>query len=150
MIESEKPVPQPGTRWRLHLAAPPARVFDMLDRAEGRERFWARSAPEHDGAIEFTFHGGERLRAPIEQRQRPGLYAVRYFAGSLAIFELHDDGVSGTELTFTEAEAPESVIRENRPGWVSVLLALKAAVDFGVDLRNRDPGRNWEGDYVDV
>jgi hypothetical protein len=38
----------------------------------------------------------------------------------------------------------------NLAGWVSVLLALKAAVDFGVDLRNSDPARRWEDGYVDV
>jgi hypothetical protein len=27
-------------------------------------------------------------------------------------------------------------------GWASVLLALKAAVDFGADLRNHDPQRS--------
>jgi hypothetical protein len=122
----------------------------MLDRAEGRERFWARSAPESEGAIEFSFHGGERLHAPIEQRQRPHCFSLRYFAGSLAVFELQDDGASGTELTFTESDAPELVIAENRCGWVSVLLALKASVDFGVDLRNRDARRSWEDHYVDV
>lgn len=34
-------------------------------------------------------------------------------------------------------------------GWVSVLLALKAAVDFSVDLRNHDPGRTWDQGYAD-
>jgi hypothetical protein len=34
-------------------------------------------------------------------------------------------------------------------GWVSVLLALKAAVDFGVDLRNHDPERTWSTGFVD-
>jgi hypothetical protein len=32
---------------------------------------------------------------------------------------------------------------------VSVLLALKAAVDFSVDLRNHDAGRTWCSGYVD-
>jgi hypothetical protein len=34
-------------------------------------------------------------------------------------------------------------------GWVSVLLALKAAADFGIDLRNHDPARTWNKGYVD-
>jgi hypothetical protein len=33
---------------------------------------------------------------------------------------------------------------------VSLLLMLKAAVDYRVDLRNRDPARTWEQGYVDV
>jgi hypothetical protein len=32
---------------------------------------------------------------------------------------------------------------------VSVLLALKAAADFGVDLRNHDPARTWWQGYCD-
>lgn len=31
-----------------------------------------------------------------------------------------------------------------------MLLALKAAVDFAIDLRSHDPGRTWEHGYVDV
>jgi len=34
-------------------------------------------------------------------------------------------------------------------GWVSVLMALKAAVDHGVDLRNHDPQRTWDQGYAD-
>jgi hypothetical protein len=34
-------------------------------------------------------------------------------------------------------------------GWVSVLMALKAAVDFGIDLRNHDPARAWAAGYAD-
>ena len=45
---------------------------------------------------------------------------------------------------------PAAWRHEHRAGWVSVLLALKAAVDFAVDLRNRDPDRTWEDGYVDV
>jgi hypothetical protein len=34
-------------------------------------------------------------------------------------------------------------------GWVSVQLALKAAVDFGVDLRTHDPARSWDQGYAE-
>ena len=46
--------------------------------------------------------------------------------------------------------ALDAVLLSLRVGVVSVLLALKAAADFSVDLRNRDPGRRWEDGYVDV
>ncbi len=36
---------------------------------------------------------------------------------------------------------PEEDRTEVIAGWVSVLMALKAAVDFSVDLRNHDPVR---------
>jgi hypothetical protein len=34
-------------------------------------------------------------------------------------------------------------------GWVSVLMALKAAVDYGIDLRNHDARYCWEEGYVE-
>ena len=34
-------------------------------------------------------------------------------------------------------------------GWVSVLLAMKAAVDYGVDLRNHDETRTWSSGFAD-
>ena len=36
------------------------------------------------------------------------------------------------------------------PSENEVRLALKAAVDFSIDLRNQDPDRSWENGYVDV
>ena len=49
----------------------------------------------------------------------------------------------------TEAGVPQAERVEVMAGWVSVLLALKAAVDFGVDLRNHDPQRTWEQGYAE-
>lgn len=34
-------------------------------------------------------------------------------------------------------------------GWVSVLMAMKAAVDHGVDPRNHDEERPWVRGYAD-
>jgi hypothetical protein len=48
-----------------------------------------------------------------------------------------------------EGFAPDDLLR-NLPDWVSVLLHLKAAVDFGVDLRKGDPAPTWERGYVGV
>lgn len=36
------------------------------------------------------------------------------------------------------------------PGWVSLLMSMKAAVDFGVDLRNHDPERAWEQGFANT
>jgi hypothetical protein len=65
-------------------------------------------------------------------------------------FELVSDGAGGTDLTLTESGLPTVARVENMVGWVTVLLNLKAAVDFGIDLRNKDPKRSWEWGYVDV
>lgn len=34
-------------------------------------------------------------------------------------------------------------------GWVSVLMAMKAAVDFGIDLRNHDSDMAWAQGFAD-
>ena len=44
---------------------------------------------------------------------------------------------------------PEADRMEVMAGWVSVLLALKAAADFGVDLRNHDARRTGEQGYAE-
>jgi hypothetical protein len=81
--------------------------------------------------------GGPAPRAPV-------------LRGSRATFELQPEEGGGTLLTLTETGVPPGEWAENRAGWVAVLLALKAAADFRVDLRNRDPARGWEQGYVDV
>lgn len=137
-------------RWRIHLRSAPDVVFAALATDEGRARFWAEAACERDGAVQFRFANGQQLNAPVLAREPPHRFEVAYFGGSAATFELVPDGGGGTDLTLTETGVPEAELVQNRAGWVSVLLALKAAVDFAVDLRNHDPDRTWERGYVDV
>jgi uncharacterized protein YndB with AHSA1/START domain len=137
-------------RWRCHLRSSPEAVFRLLDTAEGRARFWAEHAEERDGVIELAFSNGQTLGARILRREPPTLFEFNYFNDSTARFELEPDGAGGTELTFTEEGLGADDLLENLPGWVSVLLGLKAAADFGIDLRNHDPSRSWERGYIDV
>lgn len=142
--------PEPGViRWRLHLQAPPERVYALLATAAGRARFWAEAASEHAGAIDFVFPDGQTWRGRILADQPPHRFSVEYYGGSRTTFELAADGAGGTDLTLTDAEVPEADRAEVTAGWVSVLLALKAAADFGVDLRNHDPARTWAAGFVD-
>ena len=136
--------------WRLHLRTAPAEVYRMLATAEGRRRFWAVSAEEADGTIAFRFANGQRLDARIIELRPPTRFALSYFGNSTVAFDLAAVGEGGTDLLLTETGVPELEMLENLPGWVSVLLGLKAAVDFGIDLRNHDPARQWEQGYVDV
>jgi hypothetical protein len=142
--------PDPTTiTWRLHLRSAPAAVYELLATDAGRARFWAESAVERDGALEFVFPGGQRWRGAILDRRLGQRFAVLYYGGSTTTFELEDDGAGGTELTLTDLGVPEADRMEVVAGWVSVLMALKAAADFGVDLRNHDLGRSWEQGYVE-
>ena len=131
-------------RWRLHLASPPEAVHALLATDEGRSRFWAESAVAREGAIAFRFPDGSSDDGRILANDPPALFEVEYF-GSPARFELAPDSAGGTDLTLTHGDDHP----DTRPGWVSVLMALKAAVDFGVDLRNHDPSRSWDQGFVD-
>ena len=136
-------------QWRLHLRAPPERVFAMLATDEGRRRFWAESADESDGVIAFRFPDGSELQSRILERVPPTRFALEYFAGAKVLFECASDGGGGTDLRLTETATPAADRAENLAGWAGVLLCLKAAADYGADLRNHDPSRTWADGYVD-
>jgi uncharacterized protein YndB with AHSA1/START domain len=136
-------------QWRLHLASPRQTVYDMLATPEGRARFWAESAGEQNGMIDFRFPNGETWQSKILERMPPNRFRLRYYGGSLVTFALSDDGSGSTDLLLTDEGVPPEHHAEVLAGWVSVLLALKAAVDFGVDLRGHDPARTWDQGYVD-
>src|SRR5574341_256291 len=136
-------------RWRLHLRSSPSRVYNMVATDEGRARFWAEAAIETNGMIHFRFPNGQEWRGRILERHPTHRFQVEYFGHSVTTFELRDDGAGGTDLTLTDAGVPAGDRTEVIAGWVSVLLALKAAVDFGVDLRNHDLNRTWDQGFVE-
>ncbi len=136
-------------RWRLHLKSSPRELHRMLATNEGRAAFWAESAIENDGEIEFQFPDGLYWRGRLIENTPPRRFVVEYFGGSITTFELADDGAGGTDLTLTDAGVPEKDRIEVIAGWVSVLMSLKAAVDFNVDLRNHDPQRTWDQGFVE-
>jgi uncharacterized protein YndB with AHSA1/START domain len=134
-------------RWRIHLYASPETVWKLLATDDGRARFWAESAVERDGTIEFVFPNAERHSGRVVEAEPSRVYSVEYF-GSPARFDLEPDGAQGTELTLVH-EVPDTSRAEVNAGWVSVLMALKAAADHSVDLRNHDAGRTWSQGYCD-
>jgi uncharacterized protein YndB with AHSA1/START domain len=135
--------------WRLHLRSPVSKVYQALSTDTGRASFWAESAVERSGIIQFVFPNSAVWDAEVLEAVPPRYYAVRYYGGSVAAFTLEDDGRGGTDLTLTDMGVPPEHRAEVTAGWVSVLLALKAAFDFGVDLRAHDPSRHWDNGYVE-
>lgn len=135
-------------RLRLRLEAAPEAVFDLLATDAGRQRFWAERTEQRGDELTFHFPNGEVLHSRIAALRRPSLFALGYFGGSALSFELRAAG-TGTDLLLLEAGVPAGSLRENHAGWVSVLLALKATADHGVDLRNHDPACTWNEGYVD-
>lgn len=79
----------------------------------------------------------------------PYKYVVQYYGNSITTFRLEEDGETGTILTLIDAGVPIQDRTEVIAGWVSVLMNLKAVVDFGVDLRNHDGTRQWENGFVE-
>lgn len=136
-------------RWRLHLRAPVETVYQALATAQGRASFWAERAEAHDGVIHFVFPNHLTWEGAILEADPPRRFVVRYYGGSVAAFTLTSDEAGGTELVLTDAGVPAADRAEVSAGWVSVLLALKAAVDFGVDLRGHDARRHWDAGYVE-
>ncbi|MGH9853879.1 MAG: SRPBCC family protein [Blastocatellia bacterium] len=136
-------------QWRLHLKSPPSAVYEMIATDEGRAKFWAESAVEHEGLIHFIFPNHQTWKGRVLKRRTARKLVFEYFGGSTVTFDLWDDGSGGTVLTLTDEGLKTSDRIEAVAGWVSVLMALKAAVDFGVDLRNHDPQRTWDEGFVE-
>ena len=135
--------------WRLHLKSSPQTVYQKLSTNEGRAAFWAESAIEQNGVIHFVFPNQAEWKGRILEKVPLRKFGVEYYGGSITTFELESDGSSGTDLTLTDQGVPQEDRTEVIAGWVSVLMALKASVDFGVDLRNHDPDRTWDEGYVE-
>lgn len=134
--------------WRMHFASSPEAVYDALATPAGRERFWAESSPETDGTITFGFLGHPPVTGRVLHREAPRRFVLEYF-GATHEFTLAADGKGGTDLTLVATGVDASSREEMLAGWVSVLMAMKAAVDHGVDLRNHDPERTWQRGYAD-
>ena len=133
--------------WRLHTAAPPERVWDLLTTDSGREQFWAETSRSQGDRFELGFAMGVSGESRILESSAPSRFAFTYF-GTVVLVELAPDGAGGTDLTLTNSEVPEAEYEDMLPGWLNVLLPLKAAADFAVDLRNHDPARSWRERYV--
>ena len=134
--------------WRLHIPAPPDQVYAALSTDSGRAAFWAESAVETDGVIDFRFINGYRHRARILERTPPRVFAVDYIDGP-ARFTLQPDGRGGTDLLLTQEGVKPENHAEVHAGWLNVLFPLKAWVAHGIDLRNHDPSRTWDQGYAD-
>lgn len=135
-------------QWRIHFQSSPSKVYSFLSTNNGRARFWAEQAIEEEGYIAFRFPGGQFWRGRILVQEPPHRFSVEYYGGTTTTFTLQDDGKGGTDLSLTDEGITAEDYAEVNAGWVSVLMALKAAVDFGIDLRNHDPERTWEQGYA--
>lgn len=137
----------PTIRWKVAFASPPERVFAALATEEGRRSFWAVRAEERDGAIQFVFPNGVRCVAPVRASDPPRRFELDYF-GARTRFDIASAS-GGAILTLTAENVPEGEWTEAHAGWVAVLLAMKAYVDFGIDLRNGEASLSWDEGFID-
>ncbi|MEM6934886.1 MAG: SRPBCC domain-containing protein [Pseudomonadota bacterium] len=139
----------PGTiAWKVHFRSEPDAVYQALATDRGRSSFWAEQTVERNGEITFHFMSHPPTTGRLLAADPPSRFAVTYF-GTETTFTLTDDGSGGTDLELTATAVPDAMRDEMIPGWVSVLLAMKAAVDHGVDLRNHSSERSWQTGYCD-
>ena len=132
----------------MHIPVPPERVYAALDSDEGRASFWAESAVEKEGVIQFHFINGFAHSGRILERKAPRVWEVEYFGGP-ARFELESGSRGGTDLLLTHRGVPAAQWNEVHAGWLNVLFPLKAWLAHGVDIRNHDPKRSWDQGYAD-
>jgi uncharacterized protein YndB with AHSA1/START domain len=141
--------PDTGTiRWKLRFRSAPEVVYKALSSPAERKRYWAESAEESNGVIHYVFLNGIEDRGEILESRPSTKFVVRYF-GMRVEFALTPDSQGGTDLSLTATDVDEGERMEISAGWVSWLMAMKAAVDFGVDLRNHDSTRTWFQGYAD-
>lgn len=140
---------EPGTiRWKAHFRSSPEMVFEALATDAGRARFWAEAAPEVDGVITFYILNYGPFSGRILLTLEPEIFKLEYY-GTVVEFSLSGDGRGGTDLSLLATEVDESIRMEMVAGWVSVLMAMKAAVDYNIDLRNHDESRAWGTGFLD-
>ncbi len=134
--------------WKIHCSSPAHKIYDMINSADGRKRFWAESAEEKNGSIIFVFPNSEVYKGRILDRVPNKIFCLNYFDAP-ASFKLSPCERGWTDLTLTHENVPEKHYFETKAGWISVLLSLKAAVDFGIDLRNHNKDKSWDNYFVD-
>ena len=132
----------------MHFASPIEKVYAYLTTDHERSKFWAEKTKEQNGIIEFTFLNYPTHKAEILIHKAPRLFRLIYF-GTDTTFELKSTRDQGTDLALTALTPNEKIKWEMTAGWVSVLMAMKAAVDYGIDLRNHHPHRSWQDGYAD-
>ncbi len=138
---------EPPIEWRLHLRSSPLEAFAIWTSDGGRARFWAERSEASPAGFRLQFINGETLDVEVLETVAHERFVFRYFGGSTVSVDFCPDGSGGCDLRLRETGAEDPW--ENNAGWVSVLLAFKAAADFGVDLRSHDGARTWDHKFVD-
>lgn len=134
--------------WKLHFSSPVSKVYQALNTEEGRSSFWAESAPEVEEHVHFQILNYPIYESKIIDRKENEYFKIDYFGTEVTI-TLRESKKGGTILNLFAFVTDPELKQEMTAGWVSVLMAMKAAVDFGVDLRNHSERHTWGQGFVD-
>lgn len=133
--------------WRVFIAKPTAQVFAYLTHDALRQQYWCELSVQDGPNIAMHFSNRQKTMAQVQGVAAPKVFDLRYFDSDVS-FRLEATAV-GTILTVENTGVAVDEWQAVQSGWVSVLLALKAACQFGIDLRNHDPARSWDQGFVD-
>jgi uncharacterized protein YndB with AHSA1/START domain len=137
----------------VKLAAGRDRVWQALTTPGGITSWWAERAeiqPTDGGLLRLLFPNRRMLDSKVVMCRPMQFVSFVYFGGTRAQFEVTTHPSGGTVVTVTDhGFSSQEDYAETLAHWTSVLLALKAYLDFGVDLRNHTPAFNWEQGFVD-
>jgi hypothetical protein len=129
------------------MASAAEEVYALLATDEGRERHWAHRSRATPEGFTLEFAGGLTEHVDVVESVPPTRMRIRYFGSDSDLVLTPSEDGCVLEVTCRCDDLAEWL--EFFPGWVSWLLVLKAASDFGVDLRNASPERSWNELYVD-
>ena len=132
--------------WKVKLSQNPSAIFERLATDQGRESFWAERSVKTKDGFELAFPNGQTTHVSVLKAVEGQHLQVRYF-GAPTSFSLEPIS-DGTILTLKATVSDEEYI-ETHAGWVSVLLALKAQVEGGIDLRNHAQIYSWDEGFAD-
>jgi uncharacterized protein YndB with AHSA1/START domain len=137
----------------VKLGASRERVWQGLTTPSGITSWWAERAeiqPADGGLLRLVFPNRRMLDSKVVMCRPLQLMSFVYFGGTRAQFELEALPQGGTAVTVTDRGfSSQEDYAETMAHWTSVLLALKAHLDFGIDMRNHNPSFNWEHGFVD-
>lgn len=113
-------------RWRIHLTAAPALVCQALATPAGRKRLAAQQPADRQ------LPALPAIRITEETTRADGLHyllGIDYGHGNSAICEISAASEGGSTLTLSNIDVPAAQRPEVIASWITLLLALKAAVD---------------------
>jgi uncharacterized protein YndB with AHSA1/START domain len=137
----------------VKLATSRDRVWQALTTPSGITSWWSERAeiePSDGGLLRLLFPNRRMLDSKVIMCRPPHFLSFVYFGGTRASFEVTSHPAGGSVVTVSDSGfSSQEDYAETLAHWASVLLALKAFLDFGVDLRNHTSAFNWEKGYVD-